>query len=98
MKIICQIYRSPKEEGMYLYVKKEEGLTKVPDELLALFGKPQPAMVLLLKAEKKLARVSVEKVLENLVSQGFYLQLPPRSEEDSEMMQMRAQNSKLSRF
>ena len=98
MKIICQIYRSPKEEGMYLYVKKEEGLTKVPDELLALFGKPQPAMVLLLTAEKKLARVSVEKVLENLVSQGFYLQLPPRSEEDSEMMQMRAQNSKLSRF
>ncbi len=97
MKIICQIYRSAKEEGMYLYVRKEEGLTRVPDELLALFGKPQPAMVLLLTPEKKLARVSVEKVAQSLVSQGFYLQLPPRSEEDFEMMEVRARNSKLSR-
>ncbi len=98
MKIICQIYRSPKEEGMYLYVKKEEGLTRVPDELLKLFGKPEPAMVLLLTPEKKLARVSLEKVVESLESQGFFLQLPPRNEEDSEMAKMRAHNSKLSGF
>lgn len=96
MKIICQIYRSPKEEGMYLYVKKEEGLTKVPEELLTLFGAPQPAMVLLLTPEKKLARVSVEKVAESLETQGFYLQMPPRVEQDSEMQEMRAKNSKLS--
>src|SRR5688500_7477825 len=96
MKIICQIYRSPKEEGMYLYVKKEEGLTRVPEDLLKLFGKPQPAMVLLLTPEKKLARVSVEKVAESLVAQGFFLQMPPRVEQDPEMAQMRAYNSKLS--
>ena len=96
MKIICQIFRSPKEEGMYLYVKKEEGLTKVPEELLVLFGKPQPAMVLLLTPEKKLARVSVEKVVESLESQGFYLQLPPRGEQDEEMTKMRSLNTKLS--
>jgi len=96
MKIICQIYRSPKEEGMYLYVIKEEGLTRVPEDLLKLFGKPQPAMVLLLTPEKKLARVSVEKVVESLTSQGFYLQMPPRDEKDAEMAQMRAHNSKLS--
>jgi uncharacterized protein YcgL (UPF0745 family) len=96
MKVICQIFRSPKEEGMYLYVKKEEGLTKVPDELLKLFGKPQAAMVLLLTPEKKLARVSVEKVAESLESQGYYLQMPPRNEQDPEMQEMRAKNSKLS--
>lgn len=96
MKVICQIYRSMKEEGMYLYVKKEEGLTKVPEELLKLFGKPQPAMVLLLTPEKKLARVSVEKVVASLDAQGFYLQMPPRTEEDSEMATIRAHNSKLS--
>lgn len=96
MKIICQIYRSPKEEGMYLYVIKEEGLKRVPEELLILFGKPQPAMVLLLTPEKKLARISVEKVAESLVGQGFYLQMPPRVEQDPEMAQMRAFNSKLS--
>jgi uncharacterized protein YcgL (UPF0745 family) len=96
MKVICQIFRSPKEEGMYLYVKKEEGLTKVPEELLKLFGKPLPAMVLLLTPEKKLARVSVEKVVASLETQGYYLQLPPRNEQDPEMAQMRAFNSKLS--
>ena len=96
MKIICQIFRSPKEEGMYLYVKKEEGLTKVPAELLAIFGSPQPAMVLLLTPDKKLARVSVEKVVESLESQGFYLQMPPRDGQDPEMQEVRAKNSKLS--
>jgi uncharacterized protein len=94
--IICQIFRSPKEEGMYLYVKKEEGLERVPEALLKLFGKPQPAMVLLLTPDKKLARVTVEKVVESLESQGFYLQMPPRGEQDPEMAQMRALNSKLS--
>jgi len=96
MKIICQIYRSPKEEGMYLYVKKEEGLTRVPEELLKLFGVPQPAMVLLLTPEKKLARVSVEKVADSLDTQGYYLQMPPRDQQDPEMQEMRSKNSKLS--
>lgn len=96
MNVICQVFRSPKEEGMYLYVKKEEGLGRVPEDLLKLFGKPLPAMVLLLTPEKKLARVSVEKVIESLDAQGFYLQLPPRNELDAEMTQMRSLNSKLS--
>lgn len=96
MNVICQVFRSPKEEGMYLYVKKEEGLTRVPDDLIKLFGKPQPAMVLLLTPDKKLARVSVEKVVDSLIAQGFYLQMPPRNEQDTEMAQMRSLNSKLS--
>ena len=96
MKVICQVFRSPKEEGMYLYVQKDEGLSRVPEDLLKLFGKPQPAMVLLLTPEKKLARVSVEKVVESLTTQGFYLQLPPRTEQDTEMTQIRALNTKLS--
>ena len=82
---------------MYLYVKKEEGLTRVPEDLVKLFGKPQPAMVLLLTPDKKLARVSVEKVVESLEAQGFYLQMPPANQDDSEMAQVRALNSKLSR-
>jgi uncharacterized protein YcgL (UPF0745 family) len=53
-------------------------------------------MVLLLTPEKKLARVSVEKVAENLDAQGYYLQMPPRNEQDPEMQDMRAKNSKLS--
>ena len=52
-------------------------------------------MVLLLSPEKKLARVSVEKVIENLEAQGFYLQMPPRGEQNEEMKKMRAHNDKL---
>lgn len=96
MKIICEIYRSPKEEGMYLYVKKEEGLSRVPDELLKMFGKPQQAMVLLLTPGKKLAHASVEKVAENLEEKGFYLQMPPRDDRDPDAERVRALNSKLS--
>ena len=96
MKIISQIYRSKKEEGMYLYVKKEEGLTRVPDDLLKLFGKPEPAMVLVLTPEKKLAHAKIENVLVDLETKGFYLQLPPRDQVDQEAKQVRAKNSKLS--
>ncbi len=81
---------------MYLYVKKDEGLTRVPEDLLKLFGRPQQAMVLLLTPGKKLAHASVEKVAESLETQGFYLQLPPRNERDPEAERLRALNSKLS--
>lgn len=96
MKIISEIYRSPKEEGMYLYVRKDEGLSRVPEALLERFGKPQQAMVLVLTPEKKLARAAVEKVVESLETQGYYLQLPPLSELSDEMRQVRSYNSKLS--
>lgn len=81
---------------MYLYVKKEEGLSKVPEDLLKLFGRPQQAMVLLLTPGKKLANASVEKVAESLETKGFYLQMPPRDERDPEAERLRALNSKLS--
>jgi uncharacterized protein YcgL (UPF0745 family) len=95
MKIICEIYRSTKEEGMYLYVKKAEGLTKVPEQLLALFGRPQQAMVLLLTPEKKLAHADIEKVAQSLDEKGYYLQLPPRDRLDAEAQRVLSQNSKL---
>lgn len=80
---------------MYLYVKKEEGLARVPADLLTLFGKPQQAMVLVLTPGKKLAQTTVEKVVESLDSKGFYLQLPPRDQRDPEAERIRTLNSKL---
>jgi uncharacterized protein len=96
MKLITQIYRSKKEEGMYLYVKKEEGLTRIPDDLLTLFGKPEAAMVLVLTPEKKLAHAKVELVIEQIEAKGFYLQLPPRDQLDQQAKDIRAKNEKLS--
>ena len=81
MKIVCSIYRNPRVEGMYLYVDKKEGVARVPDALLAKFGKLELGMTLLLHPERKLARAEVGKVMEAIREQGFYLQMPPRDDE-----------------
>lgn len=93
MKVICSIYSSTVDSDMYLYVKKEEGLTKVPQDLLEKFGKPRHAMTLLLKPDRKLARVEAAKVIEQLQLKGYYLQLPPPK--DPSMQAVHLQNSKI---
>ncbi|MCV6627564.1 MAG: YcgL domain-containing protein [Cellvibrionaceae bacterium] len=91
--LICEVFRSPKDEGLYLYVDKSEGLRRVPEALLEKFGKPQAAMTMLLKADKKLARADAEKVIAAIEDRGYYLQLPPAKEDY--MQQVNHHNSKL---
>ena len=76
-KILVDIYRSGKKEGLYLYVKKEQDLSELPEILLKNFGKAEFAMRILLTADKKLARVDVSDVYAALDEQGFFLQMPP---------------------
>lgn len=77
-KLHCSVYRSPRKEGMYVYVPKQVGVTELPADLLTQFGTPGHVMDLELHAGVKLARVDVQEVLEAVQSQGFYLQMPPR--------------------
>jgi uncharacterized protein YcgL (UPF0745 family) len=77
MKRLCQVYKSPRREEMYLYVDRGRGLADVPEQLLAQFGEPQPLMTLLLTPERKLARADAGGVLRRIAEQGFYLQMPP---------------------
>lgn len=95
MKTICDIYRSPRESEMYLYVEKSQGMQRVPEKLQELFGKPVHVTTLLLTPERKLARADVDKVMNALQEQGYYLQMPPVA--DDEMRAIAAQNSKLPR-
>ncbi|KRW58049.1 YcgL domain-containing protein [Pseudomonas sp. TTU2014-080ASC] len=81
MKQICSIYKSPRKNEMYLYVLRSEGLSRVPEALLGMFGPPALAMELVLTPERKLAREDINKVLENLKEQGFHLQMPPQNDE-----------------
>ena len=81
MKRICSIYRSPKKNEMYLYVLKSDALARVPEGLLAGFGKPVHAFDLVLTPERALAREDITKVLANLGTQGYHLQMPPPEEE-----------------
>lgn len=77
MKRICSIYRSPRKHEMYLYVLRADALTRVPEPLLAAFGAPVHAFDMVLTPERALAREDIGKVLENLDSQGYHLQMPP---------------------
>lgn len=94
-KRFVDVFRSSREEEMYLYVDKKEGLSRVPPELLEKFGRAELALSLVLEPTRKLARADAARVLEDIQNRGFYLQLPPRPEQ--EMAQVSIQNSKLER-
>jgi uncharacterized protein YcgL (UPF0745 family) len=79
--MFCVIYRSPLRDETYLYVEKKDDFSRVPEELMKSFGRPQLAMILPLDGRKKLANADLEKVKAALTNQGFYLQLPPPPED-----------------
>ncbi|SFM67616.1 YcgL domain-containing protein [Halopseudomonas yangmingensis] len=81
MKLLCSVYRSPRKDGMYLYVPRQQGLKGLPEVLLAHFGKPVHVMDMPLSAETRLAHEAPAKVLEELRERGFYLQMPPPEDE-----------------
>lgn len=76
-KIMCSVYRSPKKEGMYIYVPKQEPFEDVPEALLQTFGTPGHVMDLLLTTDRSLARVDVKLVMQGIQQNGYYLQMPP---------------------
>lgn len=75
--MFCSIYRSSKRDRTYLYVEKKDDFTKVPEELMKSFGKPEFAMILNLATREKLASADIEKVKKALLDPGYYLQVPP---------------------
>ncbi|MEH6579394.1 MAG: YcgL domain-containing protein [Amphritea sp.] len=77
MKKICSVFKSSKKDEMYLYVDKQEKLSKVPDALKKIFGTPIHVFDMLLTPEKELARIEAPKVLADIQEQGFFLQMPP---------------------
>lgn len=79
-KLICEVFKSPRKDEMYLYVDKRQGLSLVPELLMETFGKPLPVFTMLLTAEKKLSRVNAADVVEGIKDKGFYLQMPPPKE------------------
>ncbi len=79
MKLICQLFKSPRKPEMYLYVEKSIGLQEVPESLLAQFGEPEALMVMVITPEKQLARANATEVMDEIRDNGFYLQMPPTS-------------------
>lgn len=75
--LVCEIFRCSKRAEMYLYVDKGKGTAELPQALLASLGNLQSVMMLRLHEDRHLARADVQKVMEAIGTQGFYLQMPP---------------------
>ena len=73
----CEIYRSSKKTGVYLYIVAEDDFSRVPDSLLKLLGRLEHVMHLELTQERTLAQADPGEVRRNLEEKGFFLQLPP---------------------
>jgi len=78
--MLCAVYKSPKKEQTYLFIKQRDDFSQVPEALMATFGTPALVTMVNLATKAKLAFADIEKVKQNLDEQGFYLQLPPPQE------------------
>ena len=72
--MLCAIYKSPKEAGMYLYIEKRDQFAAVPEALLKVFGKPIFVMLFNLAGNKPLVNADKQDVLRQIQERGFYLQ------------------------
>lgn len=75
--LLCDVYKSDKKIGLYLYVERTEGLARVPEALLKQFGPPRLTLTFELHANRRMARQDPLVVIKNLQTNGYHVQLPP---------------------
>jgi len=74
------IYKSSRKDELYLYIIKKDDFSDIPQALYNTMGKePIFVMELNLSPDKPLAREDVGKVIKNLESQGYHVQMPPQT-------------------
>ncbi|WP_057831979.1 YcgL domain-containing protein [Colwellia sp. TT2012] len=78
--MLCAIYKSPRKDQTYIFVKTRDDFSAVPEDLMKKFGTPELVTLINLDNKDKLAMADLEKVKNNLVEKGFFLQLPPPPE------------------
>lgn len=74
----CVVYKSPKRDLLYLFLREKDVFDDVPGELLRGFGTPEFVMELELTPERTMAQADPVEVLAKLEEQGFYIQMPPK--------------------
>ena len=78
--MICAVYKSSIKQETYLFVSKKGNFDDVPEPLMKMFGSPALVMLLPLEKTEKLAIADIQKVKQELADKGYYLQLPPPTE------------------
>ncbi|MGB1262210.1 MAG: YcgL domain-containing protein [Cognaticolwellia sp.] len=79
--MLCSVYKSAKKARTYLFINKRDDFSDVPEALMDMFGKPVMVTVINLATKAKLGFADLDKVKENLATQGYYLQLTPKEED-----------------
>jgi uncharacterized protein YcgL (UPF0745 family) len=85
MTVECRVYRCARQAEMYLYVRADLAVDALPDALRARTGRLTEVMALNLSPQRKLARVDVARVIEQLREPGYYLQMPPAQTIDAHL-------------
>jgi uncharacterized protein YcgL (UPF0745 family) len=82
----CSIFRSDTKHFHYIYVAEGKDFSELPAALRQQFGPSEPVMELDLDQVKRLAHADKEQVLKRLQEQGYYLQLPPETDIENEIV------------
>lgn len=80
-KELVSVFRSPRREGMYVFLPRDGDPDALPPSLLQYFGKPVHALDLVLTPDRRLAGAEAGDVRAAIRKQGFYLQMPPSDQE-----------------
>lgn len=78
---ICSVFKSSRKDETYLYVDKRDQLKRVPEPLLEMFGTALHVMDMPMTKKRELARVDTAKVLSEIDTKGYFLQMPPPKED-----------------
>jgi len=73
----CFIYKSLRKDELYLYLDKRDDFSAVPKILLQNLGRLVFVMELQLTPQRKLAREDAGKIMGEIRSKGFFIQMPP---------------------
>ena len=79
----CEVYRSNRKAGTYLFVADAEDLGNLPEDLTARLKPLEWVMAIDLAERETLAATRPATVIDSIESREFFLQLPPGEETDS---------------
>ena len=75
--MLSVVYKSLNKAETYLFIERRDDFARVPAPLLQTFGTPKLTMIINLATKSHLGQADLAKVREALMTQGYYLQLPP---------------------
>ncbi len=75
----CFIYRCGAKSDMYIYLAEENDFDCIDEKIKSSLGELSFAMALNLNNDTKLVKEDPVKVIANLQTQKFHLQLPPQT-------------------